>query len=78
MLRYGIPKVEQERRICFNCEHWTKDERPKSGWGNCAVALNNGLFKNHTSHGSYVARHTNSRYYNQTGCKIRFKRRVEK
>ena len=72
-LRYGIPKVEPSRRICFNCQHFCVSIDPHQGWGVCDIAKNDGLFVNHTSHGRYVARHTNSRYYTQKGCKVRFK-----
>jgi hypothetical protein len=73
MLRYGRPQVNPDRRICMNCQHFCVDIDPKSGWGICNIGLHGKLFRNHTKHGVYMARHTNSRYYTQTACKVRFK-----
>lgn len=72
-LRYGIPPVDQERRICFNCQHFNVSIDPHQGWGSCDIAKKGTLFRNHTSRGSYMAYHTDSRYYTQTACKVRFK-----
>lgn len=72
-LRYGIPPVDPDRRICFNCQHFCVDVDPHSGWGSCSRTTASGLFMNHTKHGSYMAYHTAARYYNKRGCKIRFK-----
>ena len=74
-LRYGIPNVDPNRRICFNCQHFCKNIDPHSGWGICDIGLNHGMFRNHVKwpkpH-TYMARHTNGRYYTQKGCKVRF------
>lgn len=75
-LRYGIPEVDPARRICFNCQHFCVDVDPHSGWGVCDVAKNGGMFRNHVKWPEphvYTARHTNARYYTQTGCRIRFR-----
>ena len=73
MLRYGRPQVDPNRRICYNCQYFCVDIDPHSGWGICEKGLHGKLFRNHTKHGSYMAHHSNSRYYTQTACKIRFK-----
>ena len=72
-LMYGIPPVDPERRICFNCQHFNRDIDPHSGWGVCDRALNGKTFRNHTKTHVYTAKHSNGRYYNQTACKVRFK-----
>ena len=73
MLKYGRPQVDTNRRICLNCQHFCVDIDPKSGWGICNIGLHGKSFMNHTKNGVYMARHTNSRYYTQTACKVRFK-----
>ena len=73
MLRYGRKKQDPSRRICINCQHFLVDIDPKSGWGECEIAKNSGVFKNHSKHATYNAMHSNARYYCQTGCKKRFK-----
>lgn len=72
-LRYGIPEVDHSRRICLNCQHFCVDVDKHSGWGICDIGLHGKLFMNHTKRGRYMAYHTNTRYYNQKGCKVRFK-----
>ena len=76
-LRYGILPVNPERRICINCQHFHKEPDPHSGWGHCEIGLKGKLFRNHTKHGSYMAYHTNARYYTQKGCKVRFRNKAE-
>ena len=71
-LRFGIPPVDPERRICINCQHFCQSIDPHSGYGECDIALDGGLFKNHTRFYVYMARHSNSRYYTQKACKTRF------
>ena len=72
-LRYGIPKVDSERRICYNCQHFMVDIDPHSGWGECELA-NTKMFRHRLRDGvTYYARHSKARMYNQKGCKIRFK-----
>jgi len=72
MLRYGRKQIDPERRVCANCQSFCVDINPHSGWGICSTAKNGGFFKNHTKHGVYRAKHTNSRYYTQTACDVRF------
>lgn len=61
------------KRNCSTCKHWHRKDKD-SKWGKCDVALNGPLFKNHTSWcpEGYMARHTNSRYYNNPACKTRY------
>ena len=75
-LRYGIQPVDPSRRICFNCQHFCVDVDPHSGWGICDIGKNSGFFRNHCKYPerrTYMARHSNVRYYTQMGCKVRFK-----
>ena len=72
-LRYGIPPVDPSRRICFNCQHFCVSIDPHQGWGSCTRTTATGLYRNHTSWGTYMAYHTDARYYNQRACKVRFK-----
>ena len=75
-LRYGRQAFDPERRICINCQHFCVDIDPHSGWGICNVALHGKMFRNHVripERRCYMAMHTNSRYYTQTACKVRFK-----
>ena len=72
-LRYGIPAVDPDRRICYNCQHFLVNIDSHQGWGECELAKNDGLFRNHAKGHVWMAKHTNSRYYTTTGCKKRFK-----
>lgn len=72
-LRYGIPPVDPNRRICYNCQHWNVNIDPHSGWGECELA-NTKLFNHRLRDGRrYMAFHSKSRQYNNPGCKTRFK-----
>ena len=62
---------------CRDCEHWTA-EVGNEKWGKCSEALNGTMFMNHTKRGSYMAKHTNSRWHGQKACKVRFEERRKK
>ena len=59
---------------CRECIFW---KRTSKMWGECSEALQGTWFMNHTKHGNYMAKHTNSRYHGQKACKTRFISRKE-